>query len=430
MLQTRPRTDWQSFGGGRRADCRSPITPRCQYVFGRTPIIDCGDADCAHFCWRTGLIWKPGSSLRMQIQGKIWPRRSSCARWMGVPMFWAIRVAYDLQVTDINLWLGYVHMLMHMLLMHGGSVQLSAAKVVWVRKGLTPLTPAGTALLTHGVDSLSADCRSRGPWLVSLYARLQQEATVDDNHATSRLTVLWFHLVAITYYVGSTDFVETILLQDGWLRGLTSGICSSLWQAMLTFVQHDIPYTDRLLHRLRLYALSRRALRRWFERKDGSRIPWRVAEECEVWAHDQRYFDALIHVNSIDGWFDVCWGIADSFEALREAIRANVSRMALFHAGVTFMRAILALPLLGRPSYAANAKFDLRLGAHCYWSKFPQSAGHMLLGTLEPSGPHRTWHFLRELEKPSLSCNLGCLKTCNDARGRWRRGALPKRLEV
>ena len=32
MLQTRPRTDWQSFGGGRRAGCRSPITPRCQGV--------------------------------------------------------------------------------------------------------------------------------------------------------------------------------------------------------------------------------------------------------------------------------------------------------------------------------------------------------------------------------------------------------------
>ena len=116
----------------------------------------------------------------------------------------------------------------------------------------------------HSAKPMDALQRRRAPYAVSVFQTLRSWA---PRAPLQRTCELWWHLVAVLYDVGSPDFVDEVLLTP------PASERSGLPQAFVDFLNGESDsYVSALSARLRVCALTRQSLRRWFEWTDSARL--------------------------------------------------------------------------------------------------------------------------------------------------------------
>ena len=125
--------------------------------------------------------------------------------------------------------------------------------------------------------------RTRAPYLLALHDKLRTDAGMhmheDNTHNntmhTDRLMQVWLHLIMITYYVGTTDFLEQVLFCD------SEPGCPGFWPTAIAYVQGSTDDYNTCLHFWLLRgALTHSTIRRFFNPLDGTRIPWKCIGWC------------------------------------------------------------------------------------------------------------------------------------------------------
>eukprot|EP00439_Symbiodinium_sp_Y106_P054011 s3398_g7.t1 len=253
--------------------------------------------------------------------------------------------------TRLELWLSYWWFLLHCLLRMTGRWAISDVTQQEWMLDIEPLSGPESAYFLRSIKPLESSQRRRAPFAVALFAKLRDWS---PRASEARIFKLWFHLVAIMYYIGTPEFLEEVLLNP------PSWEATGFPQVFIMYLNGEIDdYTPWLANRLRAYALSRQSLRRWFDWTDGTRLH---IPNCQTIACRSRCRAVLRQSCFFSGTAPRFLDLKRMLEHRPQQSECQVRRLTR-----KFMLGLLQFPLLGRPS-ALNKPFLSSI--HCYWSKF------------------------------------------------------------